>query len=158
VKYVIDPERSTVGIAARSSLHPIHSSTSGLTGWVDYDGTLTAGRLELPVAKLRSGNPLLDREMQRRIGARSHPTISGVLTAATAAGRVTGDVTFRGVTKPYEDNMTITADDAALTLALEGSHVFDVRDFDFQPPRVLGLRVYPEVTVTVRIVAAGESV
>ena len=42
------------------------------------------------------------------------------------------------------------------TICLEGEHTFDLRDFAFEPPRILMLRVYPEVTVKVRVVARAE--
>ena len=77
VKFFIDPNRSKVWIDARSSLHPIHSETGGLEGW--FQAELLGGgrlnptvtpraRLELPVERLSSGNPLYDREMRRRVG------------------------------------------------------------------------------------------
>jgi hypothetical protein len=34
-----------------------------------------------------------------------------------------------------------------------GEHVFDIRDFGIKPPRILMLRVEPEVTVRIRLVA-----
>ena len=59
-----------------------------------------------------------------------------------------GDVTFRGVTNSYEDEMTIAQLDDA-TLQLDGRATFDIRDFGMEPPRILMLRVHPEVDVTV---------
>jgi hypothetical protein len=70
-----------VWIDARSNVHPIHSNADGLTGFIDLDGDPPAGELSFPVAKLSSGNPLERRELQKRIEARRHPTIDGVLTS-----------------------------------------------------------------------------
>ncbi len=36
-RYRIVPERSTVSINARSNVHPIHSTTTGLEGFVDLE-------------------------------------------------------------------------------------------------------------------------
>jgi polyisoprenoid-binding protein YceI len=154
-----------VAIDARSSLHPIHSETDGLEGWIelDLDGPgfqVPGAHLELPVERLRSGNPLEDRELKRRIDARRFPTINGDLTGIEAIDgsgryRVRGDVTFRGVTRAREGEMTVALDGGD-TLRLQGSSVFDIRDFGMEPPRILLLKVAPDVTVTVDIVARKE--
>ena len=43
------------------------------------------------------------------------------------------------------------ADEHTVTLA--GERTFDIRHFGMEPPRILTLRVYPEVTVRIEIVA-----
>src|SRR3954447_8929035 len=95
-RYAIDPLRSRVWIDARSSLHPIHSETDGVEGYLELDlhdsggVDLTAapkGHLSLPVERLRSGNRLEDRELQRRIDARRHRTIDGELLSMEKTGR-----------------------------------------------------------------------
>jgi hypothetical protein len=48
--------------------------------------------------------------------------------------------------------MDIAASDDG-TVRLEGERVFDIRDFGMQPPRILMLRVHPEVAVRVSIEA-----
>ena len=168
-RYQIDPDRSRVWIDARSTLHPIRSSTDGLLGYVDLeprdDGGLDpaaepAGKLSLPVARLSSGNPFEDRELQRRIDARRYPSIDGVLTGLAPAGddgryRVSGDLAFRGVVRRCEDMMTVEVVDDA-TIRLNGESTFDIRDFGMEPPRILMLRVEPEVVVRVEIVAVRE--
>ena len=157
-------------INARSSLHPIHSETDGLNGWIDLE-VLGGGRLNLavppsaqlslPVDQLKSGNPLEDRELKRRIDARRYPTIDGQLTEMTETGRVGcylvgGDVTFRGTTRHHEDEVTVEQINDS-TIKLEGTSTFDIRDFGMQPPRILLLKVFPDVTVTVEIVAEREA-
>ena len=165
-RYRIVPGRSRVWIEARSSLHPIHTETDGLEGWLDLEvhheggvdlGVAPSAHLELPVAQLSSGNPLEDRELRRRIDARRYPTIAGDLTvmAETAEDgryRVEGDLTFKGVTRRYEDVMTLEAVDGQMVI-LAGEKTFDVRDFGLEPPRILLLKVEPDVRVKVAIVA-----
>jgi YceI-like domain len=169
-RYRIVPERSHVWIDARSNVHPIHSSTDGLEGFVELEwdqdghvdlGTEPKGQLSLAVTKLASGNRLEDREMQKRIDARRYPTIEGVLGGIEQSGsdgayHVTGDVTFRGVTRRCDDQMTIKAVDAD-TVQLAGESQFNIRDYGMEPPRVLMLRVEPDVKVRVEIVAEKES-
>jgi polyisoprenoid-binding protein YceI len=151
-RFRIDPTQSTVTIDGRSSVHPIHAQTSGAEGWIDLDDDLhlVGGSMSLPVALLRSGNPLEDRELQRRIDARRYPTIEGVITAVN--GRlVSGDVTFRGVTRNRAEEMTVTRIDNE-TVRLEGEATFDIREYGMQPPRILMLRVEPEVRVRISLV------
>jgi polyisoprenoid-binding protein YceI len=170
-RYVIVPERSQVWIEARSSLHPINTRTDGLEGFLDVepDGggriDLAAGRprarLSLRVERLQSGNALEDRELRRRIDARRFPTIDGELTAMKAVSAhsrylVTGDLTFRGVTRSYEDEMEFAVLDDG-TIRAGGRATFDVRDFGMEPPRILMFKVEPEVQVRIEIIARKES-
>src|SRR3954447_11424130 len=85
-RYRIDPERSRVVIDARSSVHPIHTEVTGLTGWISLGPEASGGSVELPVERLRSGNPLEDAELRRRIDARRFPTITGTVTALEELG------------------------------------------------------------------------
>lgn len=168
-RFRIVPTRSRVWIKARSNVHPIHSEASGLDGWLDLELSADAldldhapaGHLEFPVEQLASGNPLEDREMRRRIDARRYPTIAGDLRTMKPAADpgsyvVRGDLTFRGVTRTYEDEMTLQVIDQH-TVGLDGESTFDIRDFGMEPPRILMLKVYPDVTVRVQIVAEKES-
>jgi len=161
--------RSRVWIAARSNVHPIRTEATGLDGWLDLDiggdGIIKVdrplrGHLEFPVEKLKSGNPLEDRELRRRIDARRFPTIVGDLKSMKQTDEpsryiVRGDLTFRDTSRSYEGEMTIELpnDD---TVSMSGESVFDIRDFGMDPPRILMLRVEPEVTVRVQIVAEKE--
>jgi polyisoprenoid-binding protein YceI len=163
-RYPIVPDASQVWIEARSTLHPIRTRTDGLEGHLDVevrDGRLDldaplAGRLSLAVERLSSGNRLEDRELHRRVDARRYPTIDGVLAAMEALDdgryRVSGTVTFRGVTRSYKDEMGVHLLDDD-TLQLVGRSRFDIRDFGMEPPRLLLVRVAPQVDVRVEIIA-----
>jgi len=166
-RVAIDSDRRCVWIEATSSLHPIHTRTEGLEGYLDLDArrdgridlTVTPkARLSLPVDRLRSGNVLEDREMKRRINARRYRTIEGELSEMQALGddgryRVRGEIPFRGVTNEHEDDMHLSFVDED-TIAMTGESTFDIRDYGMEPPRILMLRVEPEVKVRVEIVAA----
>lgn len=168
-RYRIVPEQSRVWIEARSTLHPIHSTTDGLEGFIEFerDGegqldlrTPPAGSLSLPVTRLSSGNPLEGRELRKRIDAKRYPTIDGVLTKLERVDgdhryRVGGELTFRGMTRACYDEMRIEVVDDH-TVRLEGESTFDVRDFGMEPPRILMLRVEPDVVVRVEIVAEAD--
>jgi polyisoprenoid-binding protein YceI len=163
--YAIVPERSEVRIDAQSSLHPIHTSARGLEGFLELE--MVGGRVDLqrparaklsfPVDQLSSGNGLEDRELKRRIDARRFPSIDGMLEDLRETGRdghylARGDLTFRGVTNSYEEELTIEQVDER-TLRLVGVHTFDIREFGMDPPKIMMFRVEPTVTVRVEIVA-----
>jgi polyisoprenoid-binding protein YceI len=163
-RYRIVPTRSRVWIDARSNVHPIHTEAQGLEGFLDLevsDGRVMVdeaplGHLEFAVENLTSGNGFEDRELRRRIDSRRFPKIAGDLTMMETASDqqnyiVGGDLTFRGVTRSYEDSMTIDVVDGTVRLA--GRSTFDIRDFGMDPPRILMLKVEPEVSVRVEIVA-----
>lgn len=162
----IVPERSWVWVRARSSMHPIHGEASGLEGSIEAE--LNDGRLhlngtsriqiQLPVDRLASGNSFEDAEMMRRIDARRYPTITGEvreIKETTGGYSLLGDLTFHGVTRPVEGAVTVSAPDGH-TIVLEGEQTFDIRDFGVQPPKLLMLRVNPDVKVRVRVVAEQE--
>lgn len=161
-RYGIEPARSRVSIHARSSLHPIHTEADGLDGWLemtlsDGDVDSLSGHIEFPVEKLTSGKDLEDKELRRRIDSRRFPTISGdieTIKPTDTPGRylVAGALTFRGVTRRYEDEVTVVVTDGS-TVSVEGQSVFDIRDFGMEPPRILMLKVEPQVTVRIDVVA-----
>lgn len=150
----------------RSSLHPVHGTATELSGVIeaDFDGDGTplldrphSGWVEIPITAIRSGNRLTEIEMQRRADARRHPTIRlevGRVWAVDGGYRAAFTVTAHGCTQPAEEDFSLRRD--GRRLVLEGRHVFDMRDFGVNPPRILTLRVDPHVKVSVRLVADEE--
>jgi hypothetical protein len=57
----------------------------------------------------------------------------------------------RGTTRVTEDEMWLSVEDER-TVILNGTHLFDIRDFNIDPPRLLTVRVQPEVTIAVALV------
>jgi polyisoprenoid-binding protein YceI len=160
------PQSSSVETEVRSSVHPIHGRGGDLTGEVhgEFDGGGTprldlphGGWVEIPVGSIRSGNALNDMEMQRRAGARRYPTIRFEVTRAwpvdgeSGRYRATVDVTARGQTRRIEEDFTLAVDGDRLVM--KGEHTFDMRDFGVDPPRILTLKVEPQVRVRVHLVA-----
>lgn len=158
-RYEIVPEQSTVWIDARSSVHPIHVEVDGLEGHVEVESNgdglmLAAGtRVQVSVDRLESGNRLVDLETKRRIDVRRHPRIVGEATTVQRDGngslRLTGELTFHGVTTPVSGDVTLVADGG--DVVVEGAQQFDVRDWGMEPPRLLLLRVEPVVDVRIRV-------
>ena len=162
----IDPGRSRVWIEARSSLHPIHSEADGLEGSVEAemaDGRIDLGSqpkilIVLPVERLKSGMAFDDTEMLRRIDARRFPTIRGEMTHMKEGGaghyRVRGDLTFHGVTRSVEGDITISSSNGSLVI--EGEQTFNIRDYGVEPPKILLLKVHPDVKVRVKVFAEAQ--
>jgi polyisoprenoid-binding protein YceI len=164
-RYEILSERSSATIDARSSVGPIHWTATGLEGHFDAplgeDGRLTsdgevAGRLEVAVEQLKSGNPLYDSELLRRVDARRYPTIVGelrLLRRLDGRFEMGGDLSFHGVTRPVTGEVEISSTLEG-ALVIEGEQGFDIRDYDMTAPRVLGMQIYPDFTVRIRLEAA----
>ena len=62
---------------------------------------------------------------------------------------VRGDIAFHGKTRSFEHEMDIEARDGEVSLT--GSYVFDIREFGMEPPSMLMIRVYPEISVQVAL-------
>ena len=152
---------------ARSSLHPIRVETSGLEGYLEAESVDGGVRLGLPIhvelesSLIRSGNALLDGELERRLEVRKYRRVVGeareLKTLDPAAGLywVRGDLTLHGVTRVLDAHLTLrTLSDGAFELA--GERAIDMRDFGLTPPKLLIFRVYPEVQLRLRLVALSE--
>ena len=166
-RFRISPQRSELWAQARSSLHPVRVHTSGLEGVVEAE--LVDGRVELrtptyvqvETQRLRSGNALVDGELQRRLEARKFPRIRGELTGLGAGNgpgttRLTGELTLHGVTRKLDVDVTVRQLDAR-TLEIEGARAIDMRDFGWPPPSFLMFKMHPEVQVRARLVAEREA-
>ena len=163
-RYEIDPGRSSVAILATSSVHDIHADAPGPSGWIELSGTpgrfgpktTLAGRIEVAAGGLSADNPLVEREMKRRIDARRHPVISGEVTGVEAAREneidLTGEITFLGRPCEVTGTVTLAVEGEGDGLRVTGSQVLDVRAWGLKPPKLLMLKVHPEVTVTIDLV------
>ena len=123
---------------------------------LNLDAPVT-GRVEIEAELLKSGNALYDREFERRLEIRKYPRIRGEVRSMRALDsgaryRVQGELSLRGVTRAVEGDVTVrmAGDD---TIEIEGEQVFDIRDFGLEPPKILMLRVYPEIKVHIHVVA-----
>jgi len=147
-------------------MHPIHGEADGLEGSIEADVAdghiditgVPKISIELPVGNLQSGKKLEDAEMMRRIDARRFPKIRGETTELRKNGgtyQIRGDLTFHGVTRAVEGDVTISAPDER-SLLIEGEQVFDIREFGVEPPKILMFRVHPDVRVRIKVVARQE--
>ena len=158
--------RSELSLEAESSVHPIHASTNELEGFFEAelleDGRLDlsvapTGHLEIYIESLESGNKLIDRETQRRLNTRRYPSIIAEIVEVHAENgnkhyQATGDLTLHGKTQRLKNNLMVKQLDER-TIEVSGEITVDVRDFGITPPKLLMIKVYPEVKATLKVVA-----
>lgn len=165
-RFRISPQRSELWAEARSNIHPVRVNTSGLEGVVEAELGGDQPRLgpptyvEVDTERLRSGNGLVDGELQRRLDSRKFPRIRGELTSSvpgngTGTSRLTGQLTLHGVTCSLEVVVTVRQLDPR-TLEIEGGRTIDMRDFGLPPPSFLMFKMQPDVQVRARLVAERE--
>ena len=163
----IVPERSQVVVDAKSSLHPIHTSTTGLEGSLDME-VLGGGRINLQAPAKASlsfaGRQAVVGQPARGSRASAPHRLAPVPDHRRRAERATRDRARTGATSPAVTSRSggrptrtktrspfSRIDDR--TLAIAGEHTFDIRDFGMDPPKILMFRVEPDVKVHVDLVA-----
>ena len=163
-RYRAVPEESKFWAELDSNAHPVEVKAAGIYGYVEAsfngDGQLDPAathraQLAFWVEDLNSGNELRDIEMLRRMNPRGHPSIEWRVKKVSmldgGRSRASGEVTVRGRTRSFEEDFKMSV--APGLLALEGEHVFDMRDFGIEPPRFFWLWIEPRIKVGVRVVA-----
>jgi polyisoprenoid-binding protein YceI len=160
--FTIRAEQSQLFVRATSSLHPITYSVP-LNGSVEAGVTangfdLTApthGRLWIDLAELKGDDPSWDNEMRDRLAAERYPRVVAELLDVTSRGndiyRLAGTLTLHDTTRPLNGDAQVVLEGDRIRAT--GRVIIDIRDFGIEPPRLLLMRVRPEVEVAVTIVA-----
>jgi polyisoprenoid-binding protein YceI len=160
--FAVDPGRSRLTITARSRIHPIHLDApvaGDIAAEVAPDGfdiaqPITAS-LIVELDQLRSDDRLVSAELKRRLDTAHHPlatfTVDSVSYDGGDAYRLTARLALLGITKPFVARCAVTLD--GLRMSASGSVSLDVRDFGITPPRMLMVRVEPDIAVDVSLVA-----
>lgn len=164
LRFSVDPAFSAVLIEARSNVGAVKFGSTQISGAIEAvrtDGHVDTdnrpcAKLTVPLASLASGNALYDAELQQRLAVQRYPQVGLELLEAHLIGdcnyRVSGNVTIHGVTATLQGvvNLTFPAADEVLIV---GEQTIDIRDFDIDLPSVLMLRIYPDVKVSLHLVA-----
>ena len=164
-RFIVNTAQSTVHVGLRVNLHPSHINASALSGVIecelDTHGKPRLDRpysaeLALPVDAIKSGNGIQDREMRRRFDVSRYPVITtrvtkGEVLEGADRYRAVAQVTMHGHTREIEAEVQVRVE--GTTMAIDGKQVLNVKDFGIDPPRLVILRVEPEVDLNVHIVA-----
>ena len=154
-RFDVESSAASITFTASTSVHPIRSR-GRVSGWVDAcvvddqfaESQTLRGSLEVPLSGLSSGNPLIDREMKRRVDAVLHPVITATIEETLAidgnGAPITGTIEFLGASTLVEGDITLLPGPI-----LVGTGEFDVTWWGLEPPRILMLRVDPIVTVEI---------
>ena len=167
-RFDVNTAQTTVQVGLRVNLHPSHINANALTGFIECElddqgkprlDQPYRAELTLPVDAIKSGNGIQDREMRRRFDISRYPTITAVVTQGEALDgegryRATARLTLHGVTKDITGDVKLTA--SGKTLTIDGQQVINVKDFGIDPPRLIILKVEPDVDLRIHIVAARE--
>jgi len=154
--YVLDQSSSRVTFKGRAFLRTI-------TGWSgDLEGRILIragdlgslrGDVRFPVASLETDPSMRPRELAEVFGADRSPEIIfdvDSVSQRNAIGEclVHGLLTMNGVTRPVSFvGRTRTKGDRVIT---EGTTRVDLRNWRTQPPRRLGMRMSPEISLSFR--------
>ena len=168
-RYRVDTARSEVDIGLRVNLHPSHITATGVRGEVECElddaGHLRLDRpysaeLTLPVDAISSGNTLQDRVMRGRLDSSRYPNITAKVVSGTAVsvdeGRytATAKLTINGRTRELTRDVRLQFTNGTLTADAMTS--INVQDFGIDPPRLIVLKVEPDVDISAHIVAEQE--
>lgn len=168
-RYRVDTARSEVGIGLRVNLHPSHITATGISGEVEceldeqghprLDQPYSAA-LTLPIASISSGIGLQDRLMRQRFDAQRYPNITArvvkgeVIDVDQGRYRATATLTMHGQTREVQGEVRLQFNNGTLTA--DAPTTLNMQDFGIDPPRLIVLKVEPEIDVSAHIVAAQE--
>ncbi len=168
-RFDVNTAQSTVQVGLRVNLHPSHINANALTGYIECEvddqgkprlDQPYRAELTLPVDAIKSGNGIQDREMRRRFDTSRYPSITAVVTHGEALDgdgryRATAQLTMHGVTRDITGDLTLSVNGTAMTI--DGQQVINIKDFGIDPPRLIILKVEPDVDLQVHIVAERRS-
>jgi hypothetical protein len=164
-RFRVNTALSTVKVGLRVNLHPSHINANALSGVIEceLDGSGRprldrpyGAKLALRVDGITSGNGIQDREMRRRFNASRYPVIRARVIdgkALRGAGqyRAVAELTMHGERRQISGDIHLRVE--GTMMLIDGRQVVNVKDFGIDPPRLLILKVEPEVDVDVHIVA-----
>jgi polyisoprenoid-binding protein YceI len=168
-RFRVNTAQSTVKVGLRVNLHPSHINADALTGFIECEvddqgkprlDQPYRAELTLPVDAIKSGNSIQDREMRRRFDVSRYPTITATVTHGEALEgegryRAAAQLTMHGQTREITGDVQLGVN--GTTMSIDGQQVINVKEFGIDPPRLIILKVEPDVDLQVHIVAERES-
>jgi polyisoprenoid-binding protein YceI len=94
--------------------------------------------------------------MRRRFDVNRYPSITARVTKGEALDgdgryRAVAQLTMHGQTREISGDLQLRVD--GTTMTIDGQQVINVKDFGIDPPRLIILKVEPDVDLQVHIVA-----
>jgi len=168
-RFLVNTAQSTVQVGLRVNLHPSHINANALGGFIECEvddqgkprlDQPYRAELTLPVEAIKSGNGIQDREMRRRFDVSRYPTIAATVTRGEPLDgegryRATAQLAMHGQTREISGDVHLRVD--GTTMTIDGQQVINVKDFGIDPPRLIILKVEPDVDLQVHIVAERQS-
>ncbi|MEA2638290.1 MAG: hypothetical protein QOE18_1347 [Chloroflexota bacterium] len=168
-QFRVNSSQSSVKVGLRINLHPSHIEANALTGVIECEvddqgrprlDQPYSAELSLPVDAIKSGNSIQDREMRRRFDVGRYPTITARVTKGEALEgegryRAVAQLSMHGQSREISGEIQLRVD--GTTMTIDGQQVINVKDFGIDPPRLIILKVEPEVDLRVHIVAERQS-
>jgi polyisoprenoid-binding protein YceI len=163
-RYSIVSQRSRVAVEVQSTLQRLDLSSSEITGEVEAqfrDGRLVpAGvraSVSVPSASFVSGNWLVDRDVKVMFEARKFPDVDGEVLEVKASDEgddywVRGNLRLHGVLLEVSGRARV-AEMSDHHAVFEGAMTLDYTQFNLVAPKLLMLRVEPEVVIRGRVYA-----
>lgn len=163
-RFSIVSHRSRVAVEVQSTLQRLEVVSSELTGEIEaefYDGQLVvagaSGSLAVPSTSLMSGNWLIDRDVRVMLEVRKFPELGGeVIEIKTADGAgnfwVRGNLSLHGVTREVSGSASLI-ELSDHHVEFEAAMTLDYTLFNLTPPKLLMLKVEPEVQIRGRVYA-----
>ena len=160
-------DESFLIIHSSSSVHPITWTAKAMSGSLSASlsndtvdvGQSISGVLEVQVRDLKSGTAPYDLQLPRAVHAKKFPAIKATLSnLSPSEGEqylADGTLLFHGTELAVEAPIRVQVRDGKVRLS--GVLETDLRHFGFEPPKVLGLAVHPEVRVEFAAVGAPAS-
>ena len=165
-RYSVDTGQSQVEIGLRVNLHPSHIVATGIRGEVEceldgegrprLDRPFTA-ELKLPVESISSGIALQDRLMRGRFDSSRYPNITASVVSGEAISadegryRATAKLTMHGQTREVSGEVRLHFNGGTMTA--DAPATINMKDFGIDPPRLIMLKVEPDVDISAHIVA-----
>jgi polyisoprenoid-binding protein YceI len=168
-QFRVNTGQTTVKVGLRINLHPSHIEANALSGVIECEiddqgqprlDQPYKAELSLPVEAIKSGNGIQDREMRRRFDVGRYPTITARVTKGEALEgeghyRAVAQLSMHGQTREIAGEIQLHVD--GTTMTIDGQQVINVKDFGIDPPRLIILKVEPDVDLSVHIVAELQS-
>jgi polyisoprenoid-binding protein YceI len=163
-RFSVVTHRSRVEVVVKVTLQRFHLKSEQVRGAFDADvdeqGAIRSpemsGRMKVRSDSLKSGNRLFDRDMNKMLETRKYSEITGEILGAEPNGD--GDYAIRG--RLYLHGMSEDVTGVARVIEagpdhalFEGKMTIDFTHFNLDPPKLLVLKVIPELEVTGTIYA-----